>query len=249
LYVLYVNFIGLVLWDTFVCFNFATYDSCFVLVCGMVAGWICNSLSKECYCHKGKVPVVLGQKIMVLFYSFMFVLIVSLAAAKWQAPYDLHMSQQLNLYVPAFFSGMFWTGISSDVAFTDIVQGSLEGSVSRGILYDARRALPTFLLVMCVSALYSSPDTRSSVLDYIRGLSRLATVHVLLLEPVLLFVGLYVMIIAFEKQRGADFMIAMVLVQGISVVYRSEMFDAVVIALIIACVLLLSVHVTRLLRS
>jgi len=249
LYVLYVNFIGLVLWDTFVCFNFATYDSCFVLVCGMVAGWICNSLSKQCYCHKGKVPVVLGQKIMVLFYSFMFVLIVSLAAAKWQAPYDLHMSQQLNLYVPAFFSGMFWTGISSDVAFTDIVQGSLEGSVSRGILYDARRALPTFLLVMCVSALYSSPDTRSSVLDYIRGLSRLATVHVLLLEPVLLFVGLYVMIIAFEKQRGADFMIAMVLVQGISVVYRSEMFDAVVIALIIACVLLLSVHVTRLLRS
>jgi hypothetical protein len=249
LYVLYVNFIGLVLWDTFVCFNFATYDSCFVLVCGMVAGWICNSLSKECYCHKGKVPVVLGQKIMVLFYSFMFVLIVSLAAAKWQAPYDLHLSQQLNLYVPAFFSGMFWTGISSDVAFTDIVQGSLEGSVSRGILYDARRALPTFLLVMCVSALYSSPDTRSSVLDYIRGLSRLATVHVLLLEPVLLFVGLYVMIIAFEKQRGADFMIAMVLVQGISVVYRSEMFDAVVIALIIACVLLLSVHVTRLLRS
>jgi hypothetical protein len=249
LYVLYVNFIGLVLWDTFVCFNFATYDSCFVLVCGMVAGWICNSLSKECHCHKGKVPVVLGQKILVLFYSFMFVLIVSLAASKWQAPYDLHMSQQLNLYVPAFLSGMFWTGISSDVAFTDIVQGNLEGTVSRGILYDARRALPTFLLVMCVSALYSSPDTRSSVLEYIGGLSRLATVHVLLFEPVLLFVSLYVMIIAFEKQRGTDFMLAMVLVQGVSVVYRSDLYDGAVIALITACVLLLSVHVTRLLRS
>ena len=138
---------------------------------------------------------------------------------------------------------------SNDVAFTDIVQGSVEGSVSRGILYDARRALPTFLLVMCVSALYSSPDTRSSVLEYIGSLSRLATVHVLLLEPVLMFVGLYVMIIAFEKHRSTDFMLAMVLVQGMCVVYRSETYDAVVIALITACVLLLTVHVTRLLRS
>jgi hypothetical protein len=249
LYVLYVNFIGLVLWDTFVCFNFATFDSCFILVCGMVAGWVCNSFSKECQCHKGQVPHVQGQKAMLIFYTFMFVLIVALGASKWEAPYDLHMEQQLNLYIPAFFSGMFWTGISSDVAFTDIVQGSLQCSVSRGILYDARRALPTFLLVMCVSALYSSPDTRSSVIEYITGLSRLATVHVLLLEPVLLFASLYVMILAFEKQRGTDFILAMVLVQGMSVVYRSETYDGPVIALITACVLLLSAHVTRLLRS
>jgi hypothetical protein len=249
LYVLYVNFIGLVLWDTFVCFNFATHDSCFVLVSGMVAGWICNSLSKECKFHEARVPVVRGQKLLVLFYSFMFVLIISLGTAKWQAPEDLHMAEQLNLYIPAFFSGMFWTGISSDVAFTDIVQGSVEGRITRGILYDARRALPTFLLVMCVSALYSSPDTRTNVLEYISGLTRLATVHLLLLEPVLLFVGLYVMIIAFEKQRGTDFMLAMTIVQGMCVVYRSETYDAVVIALITACVLLLTVHVTRLLRS
>jgi hypothetical protein len=249
LYVLYVNFIGLVLWDTFVCFNFATFDSCFILVCGMVAGWICNSFSKECKCHKGQVPHAHGQKLLLFFYSFMFVLVVALGASKWQAAYDLHMGQQLNLYIPAFLSGMFWTGISSDVAFTDIVQGNLEGSVSRGILYDARRALPTFLLVMCVSALYSSPETRTSVNAYISGLSRLATVHVLLLEPVLLFASLYVMILAFEKQRGTDFILAMVLVQGMSVVYRSETYDGPVIALITACVLLLSAHVTRLLRS
>jgi hypothetical protein len=215
----------------------------------MVAGWVCNSFGKECQCHKGQVPHVHGQKVILIFYSFMFVLIVSLGASKWEAPYDLHMAQQLNLYIPAFFSGMFWTGISSDVAFTDIVQGSLEGSVNRGILYYARRALPTFLLVMCVSALYSSPDTRGSVIEYISGLSRLATVHVLLLEPVLLFASLYVMIVAFEKQRGTDFILAMVLVQGMSIVYRSETYVGPVIALITACVLLLSAHVTRLLRS
>lgn len=245
LYVLYVNFIGLVLWDTFVCFNFATYDSCFVIVCGMVVGWVCNSLSKECRCHEAQVSVVRGNKMFVLFYCGMFVLIVLLGGARWQPPEDLHTDEQLNLYLPAFFSGVFWTGISIDVAFTEIAQGS----TSKGILYDARRALPTFLLVMCVSALYSSPDSRSSVLEYIGTLSRLATVHLLLIEPVLLFVSIYVMIIAFEKQRSTDFILAMVLVQGMCVVYRSETYDGIAIACIAACVLLLSVHVTRLLRS
>lgn len=250
-YVLYVNLIGLILWDTFVCFNFATFDSCFILVCGMVAGWVFNNFSKECLCHKGQLPHAKGQKVILICYSFMFVLIVSLAGSKWEPAYDLQMDQQLNLYIPAFLSGMFWAGISSDIAFTDIVQGNLQGSVSRGILYDARRALPTFLLFMSVSALYSSPDTRSSVNDYITGLSRLATVHVLLFEPVLLFASLYVMILAFEKQRCTDFILSMVIVQGTSVVYRTDrtQYDAPVLTLIVACVLLLSAHVMRLLRS
>ncbi len=93
LYVLYVNLIGLVLWDTFVCFNFATSDSNFLLVCGMVAGWICNSLSKECRCYGKAAP---GKKVLVLFYSIMFVLIISLGASKWQAPTDLLFQEQLN---------------------------------------------------------------------------------------------------------------------------------------------------------
>lgn len=248
LYVLYVNFVGLILWDSFVCFNFATYDSCFVLVCGMLLGWVCNSFSKECHCHKTRVPPVQGQKMLMLFYTFMFLLIMSLCASKWQVPVDLHTSEQLNLYVPAFLSGFFWTAVSTDVAFTDLAAGA-SSSISKGILYDARRALPTFLLVMCVSALYSSPLTRNDALEYIGGLSRLACVHVLLLEPVLIFVSLYVMIIAFEKHRSTDFMLAIVLVQGICLVYRSDTYDAVVIASMTSCVLLLTVHVTRLLRS
>lgn len=250
LYVLYVNLIGLVLWDTFVCFNFATSDSNFLLVCGMVAGWICNSFSKECRCY-GKVSP--GKKVLVLFYSIMFVLIISLGASKWQAPPDLLFQEQLNLYIPAFLSGMFWTAISTEVAFTDMVQRSVDNQfkskISRGILYDAKRALPTFLLVMCVSALYSSPETRDDVQQYLTSLSRLSTLHVLLLEPILMFMSLYVMIVSFEKQRATDFILSMVLVQGLCIVYGSNSYDPVNGALIVSCVLLLSVHVTRLLRS
>jgi hypothetical protein len=77
----------------------------------------------------------------------------------------------------------------------------------------------------------------------------MAAVHVLLLEPVLMFVSLYVMIISFEKQRTTEFMLAMVLVQGLCVVYRSNVYNPVNALLMVSCVLLLSVHVTRLLRS
>ena len=110
---------------------------------------MCNSFSKECRCYAIVAP---GKKVLVLFYSFMFTLIVSLGASEWRAPEDLSVPEQLNLYIPAFCSGIFWTAISTEVAFTDIVQGNVEGKISRGILYDARKALPTFLLVMCVSA-------------------------------------------------------------------------------------------------
>ena len=261
LYVLYVNLIGLVLWDTFVCFNFATFDSNFVIVFGMVTGWMCNSFSKECRCLGKAAP---GQKMLVLVYSSMFILIMSLGASKWEAAADLRVREQLNLYIPAFCSGMFWTAISTEVAFTDTVQRNHDvyadgnqisqtsfnrySKISRGILYDAKRAIPTFLLVMCVSALYSSPETRDDVQEYLRSLSRLSALHVLLLEPILMFVSLYVMIISFEKQRATDFILSMVVVQGLCIVYRTNGYDPVNAALIVCCVLLLSVHVTRLVR-
>lgn len=245
LYVLYVNFVGLVLWDTFVSFNFATHDSNFVLVSGLVCGWIFNSLSKECRCHVFPAPARPGQKLAFLFYSAMFVIVMTLGAVQWRLPEDLDTGLRLNLYLPAFCSGLFWTGISADVAFTGVVNQS----ASKGILYDARRSIPTFLLVMCVSALYSSPETRQSVLAYTSGLSRLALLHLLLIEPVLIFLSIYVMVIALEKQRSTDFTLVMVLVQGARVAYRSEKYDGAVIAAIAASVLLLSVHVSRLVRG
>jgi hypothetical protein len=245
LYVLYVNFVGLVLWDTFVSFNFATHDSNFVLVSGLVCGWIFNSLSKECRCHVFPAPAQPGQKLAFLFYSAMFVIVMTLGAVQWRLPEDLDTGLRLNLYLPAFCSGLFWTGISADVAFTGVVNQS----AIKGILYDARRSIPTFLLVMCVSALYSSPETRQSVLAYTSGLSRLALLHLLLIEPVLIFLSIYVMVIALEKQRSTDFTLVMVLVQGARVAYRSEKYDGAVIAAIAASVLLLSVHVSRLVRG
>ena len=55
-----------------------------------------------------------------------------------------------------------------------------------------------------VGALYSSPESRLTVITYMRGLSRLATAHLLLLEPVLKFVSIYVLVIILERKKATD---------------------------------------------
>jgi len=245
LYVLYVNFVGLMLWCTFVSFNFATYDINFVVMTGVVFGWICNTLSKECHCHESKSPPVKGEKTRILCCMCLASLVMGLGAVHWEVPADIEFSDAVNLYAPAFFAGFFWTAVGHEVAFA----GVQNLHVTRGILYDSRRSLPTFLLVVSVSALCSSPETRAAVLGYVSGLSRVAAVHMLLIEPVLIFVSLYVMIIALEKQRGMDLAIVLVLVEGVYIAYKRETKDALVITTIAASVLLFAVHASHLLRA
>jgi hypothetical protein len=242
LYFLYVTFVGLVLWCTFVSFNFATYDSNYIVMSGLVLGWVGNMLSRECRCHETVTEPVPGGKLRVLFYSGMALLIMTLGCFHWRVPADMEATA-LNFYVPALCSGVFWTGLSHEVAFAGIE------NVSRGILYDTRRSLPTFLLVVTVSALCCSPETSERVFDYVGGLSRLAAVHLLLVEPVLIFLSLYIMIIALERQRSTDFGIVLVLVEGIFIVYRRETYDASVLTTLTASVLLFAAHAGHLARS
>jgi hypothetical protein len=243
LYFLYVTFVGLVLWCTFVSFNFATQDSNFVVVFGLVTGWIGNSLSRECHCHESRSEVKPGEKLRQIFYFSMALLILALGFANWSVPVDDVAA--LRVYVPAYCSGFFWTAFAQEVAFT----GVQNLHVSKGILYDARRSLPTFMLVAMVSALSCSPETGGRVFEYIAALSRLAALHLLLVEPVLIYLSLYVMIIALERQRATDLAVVLVLVEGAYIAYRRETYDATVITTIAASVLLFGAHAGHLLRA
>jgi hypothetical protein len=62
-----------------------------------------------------------------------------------------------------------------------------------------------------------------------------AAMHLLLVEPVLISLSLYVMIIALENQRSTDFTIVLVLVEGFYIAYHCETYDATVITTITAC--------------
>jgi len=244
LYFLYVTFVGLVLWYTFVSFNYATQDSKFVVVFGLVTGWIANWLSRECHCHQSRTDAKPGEKLRLICYSSSALLVLALGFANWHVPIGDGASA-LRVYVPAYCSGFFWTAVAQEVAFT----GVQNLHVSKGILYDARRALPTFMLVAMVSALSCSPETVEAVFGYIAALSRLAALHLLLVEPVLIYLSLYVMIIALERQRATDLAIVLVLVEGVYLAYRRETYDATVITTVVASVLLFAAHVGHLLRA
>jgi len=137
---------------------------------------------------------------------------------------------------------MFWTAISSNMSF--------EGAHirSQGIMHDSQRALPTFLLVMSVAALYSSPETRTDVFIYIKSLSRMASMHLFVIEPISKFTCIYVTIIALEHKQATNATMALVVVQGFSYVLLQPYYDGLSITLLVACVLLATIHTTWMTR-
>ena len=60
------------------------------------------------------------------------------------------------------------------------------------------------------------------VYAYTSGLSRLALIHVLLIEPILIFAYIYIMIITLENHHVTDFTVVTVLVLGISVLMNTD---------------------------
>ena len=97
-----------------------------------------------------------------------------------------------------------------------------------------------------VGALYSSPESRLTVSTYIEGLSRLAALHLLLLEPVLKFVSIYVLVLVIERKKSTDLVLALCLVQGLFLITLSPAFDLAAITALAGCVVLLAVYTTRL---
>jgi hypothetical protein len=81
---------------------------------------------------------------------------------------------------------------------------------------------------------------------YIESLSRLATLHLLLLEPVLKFVSIYVLVIILECKKATDLVLSICFVQGLILIVLSPAFDVAAITALTGCVVLLAVYTTRL---
>ena len=64
------------------------------------------------------------------------------------------------------------------------------------------------MLVTVVTGLYSSADTRLENFTYIQAMSRLACVHLLIVQPILEACILYIFIIQLEKRKSLDSVLA-----------------------------------------
>ncbi|NBX17182.1 MAG: hypothetical protein EBR09_07445, partial [Proteobacteria bacterium] len=236
LYCLYLHCVGAVMYQTFLSFDYTLFNTQWMFVSGLLAGWTATALVKTC--QRVGAERVRGA-MWALFYASVALAIQISALVRWAWPPDASVGVLATLYTPAFLAGGCWTTLCSEIAFTGV-------RTQRGILFDSRRALPTFLLVTAVGALYSSPESRLSVLTYMQGLSRLATVHLLLLEPVLKFVSIYVLAVVLERRKATDLVLSVCFVQGLFAIVLMPALDAGAITALSGCAVLLGVHATRL---
>lgn len=243
LYCLYIHSVGAVMYQTFMSFDYTLFNTQWMFATGLLVGWTATSLSKSCrmsaHAQQQEPPSRLRSSMWVLFYSSIALSIQVSALVRWSWPQETSSGVLLNLYMPSFLAGCFWTTLCSEMAFAGT-------KTSRGILFDSRRGLPTFLLVTAVGALYSSPESRLSVMTYMQSLSRLATLHLLLLEPVLKFVSMYVLVIILERKKSTDLVLSICFVQGLFLIVISPAFDVAAITALSGCVVLLAVYTTRL---
>ena len=239
-YLLYLLAVGGIMWNTFLSFNFATVNTSTAFVTGLVTGFMTINIW-----HYRNKPRSCSGICWMSVYATLYIGIISMSWEQLASVDDVDSFMRNSMYVAAFISGMFWTCIAGEVAF----QGHSQLH-RHGIYYDARRALPIFLLIMCINGLCVAPDTRIAVWDYMSNLSRLATLHLLCIEPVLKFLSMYIMIITLERKRTIDFVTTILVVQAAHVVLQTAYaeYNAVIITLIVVNAMLLGVHVTFVIR-
>ena len=243
LYCLYIHSVGAVMYQTFMSFDYTLFNTQWMFATGLLAGWTATSLSKSCrkpaHAPQQEPLSRLRSSMWVFFYTSIALSIQVSALVRWSWPEETSSGVLLNLYMPSFLAGCFWTTVCSEMAFTGT-------KTSRGILFDSRRGLPTFMLVTAVGALYSSPESRLTVMTYMQSLSRLATLHLLLLEPVLKFVSIYVLVIILERKKSTDLVLSICFVQGLFLIVITPAFDVAAITALSGCAVLLAVYTTRL---
>jgi hypothetical protein len=247
MYIMYISVLGIVLWQSFLSFNFSMYNTCFYFVTGVATGFLLDYILQYCQTKSSQAP--LHSLCLIILYATLFCCILSLSWRQTTIVSSGDIVMLSIMYAVAFGCGCFWTFVGSNVAFVEQLAHS-QGR-SHGVFYDTRRSLPTFWLVMVVNGLCVSPDTRMIVWQYLMQLSRMATLHILLLEPLLKFVSIYIMILTLERKRSLDFVVAMLLVQSMQQIKQNNFqnVDVSTIAMIISATALFSVHVACSLRN
>lgn len=255
LYCFYVHWIGLMLWTTFASWNWQSQNTNTVFIFGLYVGWLLNMLIQY---FSGQLifryvnPFIDLYKTIVgepknrlqknAFVQGLFalncltILVVSFLRCSW--PHQENETNNTHLvmtmYVPAFICGIYWISLASEMAFRGHSQ-------CQGIYFDSMRAIPTFLLVTVVTGLYSSAETRLEVFMYIQALSRLACVHLLIVQPILKACMLYIFIIQLEKRKSLDSVLAVCAVLGFMHIFKTDQFGVdYVFALISTCFLIVA---------
>ena len=236
-YITQVHMVGIVLWSTMLCSDYALDQTAFMFLLGMLLGNVATVAVKV---HEKRMRMP-----KVRMYGVYWVLIGALVSM-----YLVHDWTQIISYTEEQL------GIqATNVTWTDAlwVVNVLISPLSCGCTWtfwvDGNTLLQHYPTSVYTCVLLSIPVLMSVERGYVSGLCQRhnawVTVHLFVTEPVLKFMTMYVLTLSLQVESVIDVLVVNAAVSGICYVIfssHSELFDAVVG---LCVTLLLMFHLTR----
>ena len=237
-YITQVHTLGIVLWSTMLCSDYALDQTAFMFLLGMLLG---NVATVACKVHAKQMRMAKAR--MYVVYWVLVGALVSMYLAHDGSSMILYTETQLGIQS----TNVTWT---EALWVVNVLLSPLSCGYTWTFWVDANTLLQHYPTSIYTCLLLSIPVLMSVEHGYVSNLCQrynaLVTVHLFVTEPVLKFMTMYVLTLSLQVESVIDVIVVNAAVSGICYVLfssHSEMFDAVVCLFV---TLLLLFHVARL---
>jgi len=237
-YITQVHLVGIVLWSTMLCSDYALDQTAFMFLLGMLLGNVATVTFKVYEKHMRMATL----RMYTVYWALIGVLVIM---------YLVHDGSKVIEYTEDQLGiqprNLAWTDA---LWLVNVLLSPLSCGCTWTFWVDANTLLEHYPTSIYTCLLLSIPVLMSVDRGYISNISMrynaLVTVHLFVTEPVLKFMTMYVLTLSLEVESVIDVLVVNAAVSGICYVIfssHSELFDALVGFLI---TLLLLFHLTRL---
>jgi len=237
-YITQVHMVGIVLWSTMLCSDYALDQTAFMFLLGMLIGNVATVVLKV---HEKQMRVA-KMRMYAVYWGLIGVLVCM---------YLVHDGSKVIQYTEGQLglqpSHLAWTDA---LWLVNVLLSPLSCGCTWTFWVDANTLLEHYPTSIYTCMLLSIPVLMSVERSYISSMctrnNALLTVHLFVTEPVLKFMTMYVLTLSLEVESVIDVLVVNAAVSGICYVVfssHSELFDAIVGFLI---TLLLLFHIGRL---
>lgn len=237
-YITQVHMVGIVLWSTMLCSDYALDQTAFMFLLGMLIGNVATVVLKV---HEKQMRA--GKMRMYGVYWALIGVLVCMYLVHDGSKVIQYTEGQLGMQP----SHLAWTDA---LWLVNVLLSPLSCGCTWTFWVDANTLLEHYPTSIYTCLLLSIPVLMSVERSYISNMcsrnNALLTVHLFVTEPVLKFMTMYVLTLSLEVESVIDVLVVNAAVSGICYVVfssHSELFDAIVGFLI---TLLLLFHIGRL---
>ena len=237
-YITQVHIIGIVLWSTMLCSDYALDQTAFMFLLGMLLGNVVTVVFKV---HEKRMRAA-KMRMYAVYWALIGVLV---------SMYLVHDGPQMISYTEEQLgiqaTNLTWTDA---LWVVNVLLSPLSCGCTWTFWVDGSTLLQYYPTSIYTCVLLSIPVLMSVEHGYVSSLCQRhnawVTVHLFVTEPVLKFMTMYVLTLSLQVESVVDVLVVNAAVSGICYVLfsaHSEMFDAVVGLFV---TLLLLFHITRL---